>query len=74
MLVATVDIVKKEGPGTLLSGLGPTVVGYGIEGAMKVRYGRCERDFHFVTLWCVYGMMILIIFGYFQNLWVVWCI
>jgi solute carrier family 25 phosphate transporter 3 len=37
MLAATVDIVKKEGPGALLSGLGPTVVGYGIEGAMKVR-------------------------------------
>jgi hypothetical protein len=29
--------VKKEGPGALLSGLGPTIVGYGIEGAMKVR-------------------------------------
>lgn len=37
MLAATVDIVKKEGPSALLSGLGPTVVGYGVEGAMKVR-------------------------------------
>ena len=35
MLAATVDIVKTDGAGTLLSGLGPTVVGYGIEGAMK---------------------------------------
>lgn len=35
MFSATVDIVKSEGPGALLSGLGPTVVGYGIEGAMK---------------------------------------
>ena len=35
MLDATVKIVKTDGPGTLLSGLGPTVVGYGIEGAMK---------------------------------------
>mmetsp|Transcript_108002 Transcript_108002/g.302527 ORF Transcript_108002/g.302527 Transcript_108002/m.302527 type:complete len:319 (-) Transcript_108002:205-1161(-) len=35
MLAATVEIVKNEGPGALLSGLGPTVVGYGIEGAMK---------------------------------------
>lgn len=35
MLDATVKIVKKDGPGSLLQGLGPTVVGYGIEGAMK---------------------------------------
>lgn len=35
MLAATVSIVKSEGAGTLLNGLGPTVVGYGIEGAMK---------------------------------------
>jgi len=32
---ATVSILKTEGPGALLGGLGPTVVGYGIEGAMK---------------------------------------
>jgi hypothetical protein len=38
MLAATAEIVKNEGPGALLSGLGPTVVGYGIEGAMKVSY------------------------------------
>jgi solute carrier family 25 phosphate transporter 3 len=35
MLAATTSIVKTEGSGALLSGLGPTVVGYGIEGAMK---------------------------------------
>lgn len=38
MLAAAVDIVKDDGPGALLSGLGPTVVGYGIEGAMKVSH------------------------------------
>lgn len=32
---ATVSILKTDGPGALLGGLGPTVVGYGIEGAMK---------------------------------------
>jgi len=32
---ATVSILKTEGPSALLGGLGPTVVGYGIEGAMK---------------------------------------
>lgn len=32
---ATVSILNTEGPGALLGGLGPTVVGYGIEGAMK---------------------------------------
>jgi solute carrier family 25 phosphate transporter 3 len=35
MLAATMSIVKSDGPSVLLSGLGPTVVGYGIEGAMK---------------------------------------
>lgn len=35
MLKATADILKEDGPGALLGGLGPTVVGYGIEGAMK---------------------------------------
>lgn len=32
---ATISILKTDGPGVLLGGLGPTVVGYGIEGAMK---------------------------------------
>ena len=37
MIGATVQICRDpdEGPGTLLNGLGPTVLGYGIEGAMK---------------------------------------
>lgn len=35
MLSAAAKIVKKDGPGVLLGGLGPTVVGYGIEGAAK---------------------------------------
>lgn len=37
MRQAAVDIIKTQGPGALLGGLGPTVVGYGVEGAMKVR-------------------------------------
>jgi len=32
---AAVSILKTDGPGALLGGLGPTIVGYGIEGAMK---------------------------------------
>lgn len=32
---AALDILKEDGPKALLGGLGPTVVGYGIEGAMK---------------------------------------
>jgi solute carrier family 25 (mitochondrial phosphate transporter), member 3 len=32
---ATVAIIRDDGPQALLAGLGPTVVGYGIEGAMK---------------------------------------
>ena len=32
---ATQTIVEEEGPGELLVGLGPTVIGYGIEGALK---------------------------------------
>lgn len=32
---ATTSIIKSDGPSVLLEGLGPTVVGYGIEGAMK---------------------------------------
>jgi solute carrier family 25 phosphate transporter 3 len=35
MLKATSKIIKQDGPGALLAGLGPTVVGYGIEGAAK---------------------------------------
>jgi solute carrier family 25 phosphate transporter 3 len=35
MQAAALSILKTEGPSALLGGLGPTVVGYGIEGAMK---------------------------------------
>ena len=35
MASATMSIIKTDGPSALLGGLGPTVVGYGIEGAMK---------------------------------------
>ena len=35
MLAATGKIVSEEGASALLAGLGPTVVGYGIEGAVK---------------------------------------
>ena len=35
LLEATQQIIEAEGPGELLVGLGPTVVGYGIEGALK---------------------------------------
>lgn len=35
MAAATMSILKTDGPSALLGGLGPTVVGYGIEGAMK---------------------------------------
>lgn len=35
MNAAALSILKTEGPSALLGGLGPTVVGYGIEGAMK---------------------------------------
>ena len=36
MRQATAQIIKEDGAQALLGGLGPTVVGYGIEGAMKV--------------------------------------
>jgi len=32
MLTAAKDILKEDGPDALLGGLGPTIVGYGIEG------------------------------------------
>lgn len=35
MIAAAASIVKTDGPGALLGGLGPTILGYGIEGAMK---------------------------------------
>jgi solute carrier family 25 phosphate transporter 3 len=46
MLDATVQICKQEGPQALLTGLGPTVVGYGVEGAMKFGvYEVCKPVF-----------------------------
>lgn len=46
LAAATMTIIQKEGPGTLLSGLGPTVVGYGVEGAMKFGvYEICKPIF-----------------------------
>lgn len=41
MAATAVDLVKEDGPGVLLGGLGPTVLGYGIEGAMKV---GCKKN------------------------------
>jgi solute carrier family 25 phosphate transporter 3 len=35
LLPATATIVREEGPQALVKGLGPTLVGYGIEGALK---------------------------------------
>jgi len=35
MRSAAIEIVKEDGPNALLGGLGPTVIGYGVEGAMK---------------------------------------
>lgn len=35
LISAAKEIIKEEGVGFLLAGLGPTVVGYGIEGALK---------------------------------------
>lgn len=35
IIAATKSIIETEGASALLSGLGPTVVGYGVEGAMK---------------------------------------
>ncbi len=35
VFATTKDIVATEGIGFLLTGLGPTVIGYGLEGALK---------------------------------------
>jgi solute carrier family 25 phosphate transporter 3 len=49
-LDATIQICKKEGPSELLKGLGPTVVGYGVEGAMKFGiYEVCKPIFKSLT-------------------------
>lgn len=42
---ATMTILKEDGPEALLGGLGPTVVGYGIEGTLSGRpQGRKRND------------------------------
>ncbi|KAL7577704.1 hypothetical protein ACA910_015212 [Epithemia clementina (nom. ined.)] len=35
LAASALEIIKEDGPGVLLGGFGPTVVGYGIEGAVK---------------------------------------
>jgi solute carrier family 25 phosphate transporter 3 len=35
MITAFRQVISKEGAGALLTGLGPTVVGYAIQGAFK---------------------------------------
>lgn len=46
ILNAALSIIKDDGPTVLLGGLGPTVVGYGIEGAMKFGvYELCKPIF-----------------------------
>lgn len=43
MYKAAVDICKTDGPQVLLAGLGPTVAGYGLEGAMKFGVYECMK-------------------------------
>jgi solute carrier family 25 phosphate transporter 3 len=51
MRQATVAIIQEDGPQVLLGGLGPTVVGYGIEGAMKFGvYEICKPIFNALFL------------------------
>eukprot|EP00549_Striatella_unipunctata_P025951 CAMPEP_0118721182 /NCGR_PEP_ID=MMETSP0800-20121206/30571_1 /TAXON_ID=210618 ORGANISM="Striatella unipunctata, Strain CCMP2910" /NCGR_SAMPLE_ID=MMETSP0800 /ASSEMBLY_ACC=CAM_ASM_000638 /LENGTH=329 /DNA_ID=CAMNT_0006628999 /DNA_START=74 /DNA_END=1063 /DNA_ORIENTATION=- len=46
---ATMQIIKEDGPQALLGGLGPTVVGYGIEGAIK--FGLYEVSKPIISGW-----------------------
>ena len=46
MLASAKEMVKEEGAGYLLAGLGPTVVGYGVEGAMKFGVYEGEKKPH----------------------------
>jgi len=51
VLAAAKDIVAAEGAGFLLAGLGPTVIGYGLEGALKFGvYESCKKLFATVTI------------------------
>lgn len=45
LLPATATIIKEEGAGALVKGLGPTLVGYGIEGAMKFGIYEVSKPF-----------------------------
>lgn len=42
---AFVSVLKTEGPGALLGGLGPTVIGYGVEGAVKFGVYELTKPF-----------------------------
>lgn len=50
LLPATATIIREEGASTLVKGLGPTLVGYGIEGALK--FGVYEISKPLVVMAC----------------------
>jgi len=50
LLPATATIIREEGASTLVKGLGPTLVGYGIEGALK--FGVYEVSKPLLALAC----------------------
>ena len=52
MIHALTFMVREEGVGVLLAGLGPTVIGYAVEGAMK--FGVYEVSKPFVKKVCFY--------------------
>jgi hypothetical protein len=51
MKEATLTILKEDGPDALLGGLGPTVVGYGIEGTRRKKRECCVRDRCIIIQW-----------------------
>ena len=59
VLAAARDIVKEEGLSYLLTGLGPTVVGYGLEGALKFgSYEACKSIFKTLTSYTVLNFLL----------------
>ena len=52
MIHALTFMVREEGVGVLLAGLGPTVIGYAVEGAMK--FGVYEVSKPFIKKVCFY--------------------
>lgn len=59
VLAAARDIVKEEGLSYLLTGLGPTVVGYGLEGALKFgSYEACKGIFKTLTSYTVLNFLL----------------